>query len=230
MVRGEDGRFQFFNIERRSLAGETITIDDIERVNTTTTTWLQDGALYERKAEMLADDREASAQAWDDAASAYDTANYLTRSLACATRANEVLPTQERFATAAYATVRATYDTEMPDDDKRKAIASVVDGLAQYAKGTRPEDTAESLRLGAFLHVRRAELAEDHQVDAASTASRWALPYCALQPDDAGAPRRRRRPTEPARAACRGVGPRSIRLRAERRGRVRARNCDRDDR
>ena len=187
-IRRDDGRFAFFWAELRSAMGARLEFDELESIDASQTTWVQDAALEELKAEVLKRDGDH-----DRAAAAYDEAGRIFREIsvdvpraaACTRAAHEQMPTVDRARQFADAALNASYAASLDLEASLEFLDAgrvAGDGALKEADDQAMADLVHVL---AWLRGRRGELEPIEVPERKSGLLPWLFAGVALRPDDA---------------------------------------------
>jgi tetratricopeptide (TPR) repeat protein len=186
VIRGADGRYQFFRCELRLARGMTVTVDELDAVDRITTTYLQDAALAMRKAELVEmAEPVRAAEAYTEAGGIFrDRIGDYERSFECARRAYQLDPSLPRAVDYAYGAVNMAnlgdVDRTLAAENLRQAIELV----EPLAVGAAWDDLRDLVRPIAVLNSRLAELSPDRTIDRSLRAARLCVAALTLAPDN----------------------------------------------
>jgi hypothetical protein len=184
-TRKEDGRFAYFGCELRRALGEDLTVEEIDDVDRSRTTVLQDAALMELKATVLREDPPAAAAAYDEAASLFRYSVIdAARSAAMSRAAYDLEPTAERAAVYADCETRASYDAPDPAA-VAEALTAARDAAEKWLADADDGQLATLTNALAWLRLRFAEVTEQQPAEKAKALLPWLFAGVAAEPTDA---------------------------------------------
>ena len=186
VVRGADGRYQFFRCELRLVRGMTVTVDELDAVDRVTTTYLQDAALATRKAELVeADEPARAAEAYTEAVGIFrDRINDYERSFQCARRAYQLDPSLPRAADYAYGAVNMANLSDVDRTLAAESLQQAIELVEPLTVGLAWDDLRGLVRPIAVLNSRLAELSQDAIIDRSLRAARLCVAALTLDPDN----------------------------------------------
>lgn len=192
-VRVNDGRYRYFSCELQFAQHSGPSLEEIDDVDSSETSYLQDGALMEIKAAVLenAGDDDGAAAALDGACAIFQLSAVDTqRALECARKAHELVATLERSITYAERALFASYETNVVPDAARHVL-DTARGPAERSLSDAQDDELERLvNVLAWTRLRLTELAElDGPEEAgpaagAATLLPWLFAGVAVRPTD----------------------------------------------
>ena len=179
-VRGTESRYRFFRAELRHATGATVDAEELDAIDTTYTTWLQDAAAAELKADALDADPQAAAQAHDDARSIFAVrAPDPKGALEHARAAWDLAPSPARATELAYCTADASPSEDAGTQELQAALAAGTPLLGKV-------DDDDFIRL---LHAmawvwQRLDDPGDAREDSSAVRLSWMLAGAAAEPTD----------------------------------------------
>jgi FHIPEP family protein len=180
-IRKNDGRFAYFSCEFRLALDEDVSVEELEAVDRSRTTVLQDAVLAELIGGRLGHDRPRAAAAYDDACATFRFSQVdAIRAASTARAAYELEPTVERAAVYAGCELSASYEVS---DDSADGGTRAAEGRAAAERWLDRADDDQFARLTnviAWLRLRTAELASQSP----PALLPWLLMGIAAQPDD----------------------------------------------
>jgi hypothetical protein len=185
-IRKDDGRFRFFCCALSRAMREGPTIAEVDAVDTSRTTSLQDAALAEIKANLLAEAGDTAS-----AASAYDAACVILgqsvgdpqRAAAAAHAAYELQPSAARAAEFADRALSESYDLDADSAVARAAYACEV--VERWLSDADDDELGRLMNLLGWLRVRRVEIPMEKPLARLSALLPWLFAGVAVRPDDA---------------------------------------------
>jgi tetratricopeptide (TPR) repeat protein len=187
-IRREDGRFAFFWAELRSAQRVRLEFDELDAIDASQTTWVQDGALEELKAEVLQrdGDHHRAAAAYDEASRIFrEIAVDVPRAAACARAAHDQMPSPERAHQFADSALNASYEESMDLEARLEFLDAGRAAADRALKEADDETLAGLVHVGAWVRGRRGELEPVGMPERKSVLLPWLFAGVALGPDDA---------------------------------------------
>jgi hypothetical protein len=186
VVRGSDGRYQFFRSELRLARGMTVTVDELDAVDLGTTTYLQDAALATRKAELFVVDEPArAAEAYTEAGDLFrDWIKDVERSFQCASRAYQLDPTLPHAINYAYGAINASYVDGVDITVAAERLQHGIAAVEPLVVGAALDDLRGLVRPIAVLNTRLTELSPEKVIDRSLRAAWLCVASLTLDSDD----------------------------------------------
>jgi tetratricopeptide (TPR) repeat protein len=185
-IRKDDARFRFFCCALRFATRQGPSIEEIDTVDRSRTTWLQDAALDEFKARLLqaAGDTAGAATAYDAACRIFgDSVGDRPRAAAAAQAAYELLPTAARAAEYADRALSESYELDADSAEARATSAGEV--VKRWLSDADDDELGRLMNLLAWLRVRLTELPTTRPRERVSALLPWLFAGVAVRPDDA---------------------------------------------
>ena len=185
-IRGEDGRYRFFCCQLRIAMGAALSVEDLDDVDRLRTTWLQNAALEEIKADLLerAGDPTGVANASDEACRIFRAVD-VQRASSWARAAYERMPSVGRAAEYADLALAESWEVGVDASAVLERLAVARDAAERSLGDADDSDLRRLVNTLAWVRFRLAELEIKDPIERGAAVLKWLFAGLVAQPNDA---------------------------------------------